>query len=557
VSFNAFYAQILVRSHNIKRYISLELFRVGGSRDEFIRVLNEVDPLFDTYNEIREYLESCEQNAIACLELGDNDKAQIYVHKMLDESFGIYYEKDDQDFYWTEWFVKLLHDNPDILKENSKKFIEGIATISKDRRGSSSMESIRSFLSSFIQYNPSMAYRLKKFFWDQSVIEFEPTMQAFLVAGFNDEETDINIPLELFHRIYLSHCKYPSSTVIKAFCNRLIKIKDNNRSKQILGDLLNSIEQNVSPKLYYRWRFKFEDCLYKIIGNEELLRIVKKWHPNHKPIIDHTPGSVTLIDGTTIDESVLLEKTKDFNNFIDILKNIKEDRFYSWSQLIDIHITRLDIKQTEDLLIALLNINRNGREVFALIDKLRILRESQKAKQYAQNILERSTSNGWMYSYDGGTRIEPYKILIMIDEEYRNKAFDHFMKDYIQDGFRPYYISSFLKNLVSVFWSIPPLEEIWKEVDDHFSQLREFKNPNIRISDEILLESSSYGSLSNVLLKCIFNIFEMKQPELREDSYKALINIYENVEETRQTIIDSIAKYLGSSQESVHEFRFG
>lgn len=254
----------------------------------------------------------------------------------------------------------------------------------------------------------------------------------------------------------------------------------------LLQDLVAAIELEISPHLCGKWWAALDENLRAHSQVQTLLEVVAERLTRQKPKSDYTKGSVTLNDGKVIEEDILLEEAKSPERLLEILSDIKEDRFYRWYWVVNNVLAELTKVQAENLFHALVKLGKSGRDISGLINKLHELGSVTEAEKYALNALGQSKPHGWSYSYDGGSRIEPYKTLIKVDQKYHKLAFKQFVDDYLE-GNRPYHLNTVLDDLVDVFWAQPPTEEIWKEISEHFFQLREFANPAIKLPEEIEL----------------------------------------------------------------------
>ncbi|MCO6414411.1 MAG: ATP-binding protein [Thiogranum sp.] len=533
---------------SLRRHAALIVYRAGGPKEELVNRLTELEPSLGAHDDVREYLESCTEQLAAWEEIDELDRGYSYIELMIKASFGIYHEKDPQIYYWTKWYQTTLEREPGLAKSYFRFVAQGVATASAYSRGGRAHDASIKLLSIIASTAPDLAERLKQLFRDEDVLNYHAAIEALLISGFNEDSVPIEVPYALLVRLYLPYVRYCEEDVIEAFINKLVKI-DRAQAVALLGDLVSTVKRDIAPPLCGKWWASLEENLQCHSDVEELLKTVSDLLSQQKPKADHTKGSVLLNDGTVIEEDELLIEGKNPDRLIEIVGNIKEDHFYRWHSIVNKILGALSKEQSEKLLIRLAVLGKSGRDVSGLINKQLEFGSTTEAERYALEALKQSRAHGWSHSYDGGSRIEPYKTLIKIDEKYRRQAFNQFVDDYLE-GNRPYHVEGMLDDLVSLFWRDHPTGEMWKEIHEHFSQLREFSNPVIRPSSEYELGKLDPTSLTQILIKQVIEAYGMPQPELREDAFKALVQIYKRLPEARDQITGAIDEYLKEGRDS-------
>ena len=533
---------------SLRRHAALIIYRAGGPKEELVGRLTELEPCLGAQDEVREYLESCAEQLCAWEEIHERGRGYSFIEPMIKASFGIYHEKDTQIYYWTKWFQAILERKPEFAKTYFRSVAQGVATASAHSRGGRANDAAIKLLSIIASSAPDLAERLKQLFWDEEVLSYHAAIEALLISGFKEDSVPIEIPYALLRRLYLPYVRYFETDIIEAFVNGLVRI-ERDRAVVLLGDLVNAVTLEIAPQLCGKWWASLEEHLRCHRQVEELLRPVSDQLSRQRPRSDYTKGSVTLNDGTVIEEDELLNDGKTPDRLIEIVANIKEDHFYRWHSIVNDIVGLLSHEQAEELFIGLSRLGRGGRDVAALINKQLECGRTAVAERYALDALKQSKAHGWAYAYDGGSRIEPYKTLIKIDEKYRRQAFNQFVDDYLE-GNRPYHVESMLDDLVELFWRDYPTERVWEEIYDHFSQLREFSNPVIELSSEYELEQFDTTSLTRLLITQLIESYGMPQPEFREDAYKALVHLYRFLPEVRDQIAAAIDVYLDEGRDS-------
>ena len=531
-----------------RRTVALELFRAGSSRSRLVLRLEALEPEDNPEEDVSEFHQSCKDQADAWIEIDELERAKACIQRITSSSFGVIHEKDTQLEDWARWFAIAVAHNAAAPIEDLPTVAGGIATASAYSRGRGSTDAAKSFLTSVATFDATAAYQLANLFWDEGVFKFLSAVEAFLVAGFQDDTVSIDVPFSLLCRLYVPYVRQPDDEVLQAFVVRLSQYGPNQQADEYLETLIQTIEREVSPKLRGAWWGVLDESVRQHPELSHLRSASANRLAIEKVESHHTKGHVILKDGTVIEEDDLLEQAKSPERLVYIAENMKEDSFHTWWRLFKPILPDLEKEHVQRICQAFHSLGKDGRDICGLIGRLHELGDAVGAEQLALKALEDSKSDGWSYYFDGGTRIAPYEVLVKLDGKYASQAFQQFAGDYIQ-GYHPYFSTSILDNLVSVFWVTPPYDALWAEVFEHFSQLREFSCPAICLPEDLKFEQKGPGKLTPVLLDLAFDAFVRPQPEVRQDVYKAFLEIYSSVEEVRADIASRIEQLLNGAGE--------
>jgi|GEM_PF-1417042 len=539
-------------SINIRRSILKDFHSVGLSDEYYIEKLCELDDLdekLSNKDRIRDFLDNCQEKAKNWAELQDDSKPQYYLDKIIRTSFGIQHEKDTQIYHWVKLFIDFFNKNQDIVANDLKDVVLGVSTCAAFNRGRESNEAAMLLLEAVLLNNPTCAKELVQYYWQNDVLEFIPTIQAIVIASAKSPEIPFDMTIELYTNICLPYERWLNNNVIEALGRRLSQITNRESAKQILDTLIYNIEINKSPDLHGKWWRAFEQVFEREFGQEDLLIQIRDKLKNQKLKLDHTPGYITLIDGEKINEEALIERTKDVDQLIYILENIKDDKFYHWTEVLSPLLTSLDYEKSRRIIDALLCMEKGGELVCDLLKLLEKLNKPEDVEAYAQKLLSSSKSSGWGNYYDGGTRIEPYKILVNIDDKYRSSALVQLIDDLLQ-GYRPHHFYFIINDIIPLLWKNPPYESLWPEIKNHFFQLREFADPPLDEPEKVSLTRENNIDIIDFVIEQFFKALTLPSPELREDGFKGVINTYRDVPLVRSQIENKIHELLINDLES-------
>ena len=531
----------------IRRGVSLSLFRSGSGRSRLLSRLEELEPE-NPREDVTEFHQSYKDQADAWIEAGEPQRAQSYVDEIIRTSFGIAYEKDYQMSDWANWFAIALKHCPESALRSFRTVAAGLATADAYSRGSNSDDAVATFLVSVLSYDSDTAHALIGFFWEEEVCGYLTALKSTLLAAFADGRINTEAAVSLLCGIYVPYTRRADEEILEAFVARLSRMTASPEPEACLGRLVTTIEREIAPKLCGDWWSILEEKIRLHPNLKTLRQAVEERLVTQQPVTHYTKGHVTLNDGTEIGEDDLVALSNEPSELLRVVEKIKDDHFYSWRRLISRFLADLDATQARAIYEAIESLGRHGRNSTVLLARLFELGDRSYVEDRAKSALAQSRSEGWSYYYDGGSRIEPYKILEKIDTRYFDEAFVQFADDYVQ-GFRPNPITRFLSDLAAVFWQAPPYDALWAEIFEHFSQLREFQNPAIVLPAGMNLRKEQGHSFIEALVGFAFTTFNMPQPEVRDDAFRVVTALYADVAAARPQIVLRLSDYLAGQGE--------
>jgi len=533
----------------VRRLVSKLMYDCGLYQSNFSQIfenLEEEELILSPEKDLREFLDACKIRVSDWHELGESEKSYTWIKRMISESFGIIHEKDIQINEWADLFGQILLESPQVVKEDFRRMAAGIATNAKYNRARYSSDSATSLLSSITFHNAESGRQLKNFYWDEGVLEFLPTTEALIAAAVKNPNISPTLPAVLYRRLYLPYEVYTNVTIVKHICDRLCTIEDKAESIKLLRYFISGIDQETPEDTRGAIWSVFAEAFDSTAGQEHLLNEVLPFITKQKPRIEHTPKSVTLCDGTIIEEKDLIEQSRDPSRLVEILGEMNDDNFYGWNRIIKPLVHRLDKAETKELIEISLDKVSYVSDVNVLVEHLRMMGDTVGAEHYARKVLSASTQYGRSAYYDGGSRLGPYQTLVKVEEKYRSEALNNFVEDFRQ-GFKPDSIAYEIKNFISIFWEEAPFEELWPEIREHIFQLREFSNPAIEIPGELSLETIEQVDINYFLVDYLFETLEMPQMELRSDALKAIICVFTEIEFLQEYLEQKIYSLLSGN----------
>lgn len=527
----------------LRRFAVSQLIGLGGDRAVLLRELaavDEEDRVSDPEVDLRDYLEKCKEKALEWKLVNDVQLSDSHLNDLISSSFGIVHDKDTQILNWTELYCSILEVQPSLVVEDLPMFVAGVTTNSKFGRSSYSAEACAALLSGVLQYNPRFGKQLRQFLLDEGGLEYFPAVAACLSAALESNSVPVQIILQKFLKLYLPYVNRVDKQLLEKMLLRLCQ--EPSDADDLVMLLVTGLKRETPPGMCVNLLQTVSSCLEKSQCSQEIRNLTAQSIVKAIPSSEGAPRTISLLDGEEISEAQLLTIASDPAEFVELLEKCATDGYYDWAVLIRSTAGKLSEEQLVRAFDALIRLGQKGRKLVPLLQSLVEKDDLVNAARLGKKAVDESDSNGWIYYFDGGSRIAPYKVLVGLDEEYRQQAIDTFVGDFIQ-GFRPYGLSQSIADFIDLFWTRVPYDSLWPEIRQHISQLREFSTPGVREPDFSISEQPPI-SLSQVLLDSLFESLTFPHSELRSGGFRCIVSVYDKVAELEDGIESRINKLL-------------
>ena len=529
---------------SIRRHIALTVNSLDENKTELNDRINELIPNPRDCDNISDFLESCEEQFYAYKELEEFDEALKIISLMENTTFGIYHEKDHQVSIWLDWYSQLIIQHPSLAQKYLKPVVDGVCTVSKLGRGSSINKALIKFLSNITMLFPELLPVLKELFWEENVIDFQSFIIAISISCLHDEEIDVEIPIEIMSKLHFPYVKHVHTDILDALVLKLLRI-DREYAISKFKYVIEKIKLEISKNTINDWFLEF-DILFKKYENTDsfqliLDELITRNHTFEKSDYNY----VIMQDGKKLTEQELYSKIESPKDLIELLSIIKEDHFYNWEHILKKIISDTLKEQIEILFSLFIKMGQTGTVLISLTRRLQKLCGDEVAEPYYLECLSQSKPHGWAISYDGGSRIKPYLELVKINTKYHKDAAFQFINDYLEGNY-PYDVPGTLEDLSAVFGNEVPSESIWSELFEHIKTLYEFKFPIV--SFDYNYSDNQESNMLEIIISEVAQVSTRPQPEIKDDSYRLLIDLYIKRPEI-QNYIDDFTFSLIESEE--------
>ena len=484
-----------------KRHISLELYRAGDSLDSFIKRLDSIEMNMTQWDNLEEGLQNHAEQALAWVKTGKTERAISLIPRMLEISFGIIYEKDPQFYTWVEWLKKANTEGIPGIEERIRRFSAAYSFLINSNHDEYS-DAGKELIETTASWNPAYAVNLLSWLMDRRAIHFTTGIEGMIAATLNSPNPPIEIVFTIVKHLIIPFQSYVSENLPLLLTSKNLKIRSTTEINKLMETLLTAIETKSYPSERRKW----------IKGLLEGGR--------------QTGIDISLIKSKFNEIDNEENKYNSYEEMIDFLNSIKEDKYFSWDSLISKIVYILDENQIKNLNEKLKKFKPGSLTLSIFAERLSCLGCTDDALIFAEQALSESSSYGWYTRSDGGTRIKAVQCLIKVDPRiYRKKAFS-LVEDYLSEIRDPGALLNDLDELVPVLFESPPLDKIWIELKEHIYQLSDFSN--VEEYPPVFIENSLPISHSEMLIEVLSIALLIPISEMRQEVHKALCEIIIN-----------------------------
>lgn len=508
--------------------------------------LHKIEPKMLDGHDISSRIDECLAHANVWFLIGDKELAEKWVKQTIQESIGVGYSKDYQFNTWVDWLNKVNLEEPKEAVSRINWFLSHLSHIKKTTEGKSYWNASEGILKTAFNYNLSAGFTQLKWQLDNSLIDFDASLSIFIENYIEHVKTEleykdiVNLFTELL--LYISKLSYEDlldKILEKGFSILDLAFYDKYISNIIFIIRTNVLEQNRNSLLQIIEEF----CVKKDIN---ILDYCSDYNKIEEEKEDDSRRANILIlkNKEEIKEDKVLEIVNSYENFKDLInkENVEVSKFY-WSRTLEKMIPLMSEIQIEEILKI---IKTGGRDSFfysklskSVFDK----GNKELALYLANKSLELSKSSGWAKYSDGGTRIDAFKALKVIDSKVASKKALHvFTHDIINNDYPDSFVT-YLDEILPLLTEDMNIESIWDEIYKYLKRLMSNSSP----IKEIPIHVVSNKPVNNTFIDYLIYLLNTPTTIIQEKSILLLSKCIDNGNEyalnkiTSKNRIDSSA----------------
>lgn len=496
------------RQHRIAR----NLFKHGGSKAFFSRLLERLEERLGIWHELHERAEELSALAISWNEIGEHERARALIPRLLSGSFGIYHHKDRQMQTWVSYLKIAGKANPELVENDLARFASAILILQRAGRGRGTQDAATELISLAASISPRLGWNMFNWLLSKGGLYFEHGLAGLLLGGLRSRKISIWHALAVTAHLYAPFSRTTHDQLASELATACITHYGESKSKEILGQLAEKLQVYSWPSERSNWWKGFISALRRQSIDSSYFEALLGRASRKR---DYDSSSLLMKDGRKISTEEFPALVRSFDDFRNLIDHLQKTEYFPWQDALSPILGGFNasqISQTADLLEPF-GLNNTFRCRLAL--RLQELNFPDKATAIVQRFLEQSSSHGW----DGGSHVYAFRTLINIDpDKWRPLALERFIDDYLAEFRYPQQLIQNIDEFASLFFQEIPWNELWPEIRDHVSQLAEFS-----LADEIpSLNEGSQISHDEVILNSICFSFLLPINEVRDHAFNAL-----------------------------------
>lgn len=230
-----------------KRRIALELDRAGGSLETAKDRLSIIDTEIGVWNDVDERVRDCVDQALAWLELGEKQRADALLARLLKTSFGLYSRKDYQFHVWVKWLVKINTEEKEGIEERIRRFAGALVVLEEASRGEDVQESAQALMETAAAWSPSYAFDLRTWLLEHLSIHYTRALAGLLTAALKDPDPPIEIIFSVARHLLIPFQTNDRESFAELLARRCCQTRANEQANALLSLLVRTIETKALP----------------------------------------------------------------------------------------------------------------------------------------------------------------------------------------------------------------------------------------------------------------------------------------------------------------------
>lgn len=533
--------------NDIKRHISLELFRLGDSITNLVKRLSLIEEKMDGWDDLYTRVQECFDQAMAWLEAQEPQRARTLLPKMLATSFGIYHDKDDQFHFWVKWLTKINNVQTQGNEERIRRFVGTLVVLEHARHGANPQEAARDLIETIALWNPEYAIQMRSWLMEKKALKYIVGIEGILTAALKTSEPPIEVILNIIQHFIIPFQESNDSTLAKLIASKCYSCRGEREARKYLESLLSTIEVKAFPSLRQSWMVGLIEGIREANFDSSWL---ESKIPEKPKIINYSgEPTIKIKSGESLTVEDVILRIHSFGTFIQLLESVVEVKYFNWDKVVGLFINSLNSEQIDILDKCLQKFDPGPKLLMQFAKRLKSIGYINEAHNKAELALKHSSPSGWSRKYDGGSRLYAVQLLVELDgTKGRENAYNLLVNDYLSETRYPETFLFNLNNLIPVLFEKPPIEAIWNELEEHIYQLHDFS------CAEEFPPYPSVDSVKSSFTDILFKLLEIDSnipvAEMREEVHQAICILIKNETANSQVslLIDNLLKGNETSQ---------
>lgn len=507
-----------------RRKVALEFFIYNNDYAELVVNLSKAEEDALAESDVYSRLSELTEFAIAWSDIGEIDKSRSLLNSIIMNSYGISSDKDNQFHIWCCWLGALIENGvPDSTAyEQLCNFVNAYLRIERSGKGSGISEAGIELIAACTKWNMEYSFSFTRWLINTGGVSYTTALKGILTGLLARGSPSLQSITSVAAKLLIPLAGYSQSDLPQKFSEVLHTSISN---KPLIINLINSINTNSFPIDRKDWL----DGIIKgakIAGNvDPMYSDLSRRSPEKRYANKEVALTLNTGEELTNDEAIL--KISSVTELMSFLSSIETVQYFRWTDLISPFLNHLTVDQIEIVCESLSRLDGRIDAQAKLANELASRGESEKSSMMLKGLLTQASPNGWDRFWDGGSKLSIYKALVKIDpDQWRVKALNSFVDDYIGEHRSPRNFIHQLDDLATVFFESDNVVDIWGEISDHFYQLDDFSE--VEFTPPLLIHAEPLVSDTHYLLKYAFISLDYIIPEVALMAHQAIVEIAKN-----------------------------
>ncbi|APO70071.1 AAA ATPase domain-containing protein (plasmid) [Rhizobium gallicum] len=452
-----------------RRQVVMSAYRIDRDVARTVRHLDEIETSIDASWELEERLTELCSLARNWIEIGDTKRARAVLDTALSQSFGVYYDKDYQIQHWCGWVARLARSEaePGLVEQATTTVLRLLPQLRDMNRGRGTSDATFELIGALADRSPQSGLKAAEWLIDEGSGDRSTILSALLAAELRSrDDWRVATGLVAAARLLLPFSSYDtafgealtatvasaaSSTPLVAQAIRMLRVSAQTVaiSGNAYGDILDGVDRED----------KEDDCDRR----------------------KSTPPSLKMPNGVVLDQDRVQSLADDAKEFAKILSRAVSTGGLDWSPIVRALFAKGGGPSVREAANLVLQQTLTSPSLEVLVHAANAAGEVEIADAAITRLIENGRPYGWARFHDGGSRYAVSRALrIAYPTDGRARALKLFVADYTGHGLRAREQIGYLDELLGEFLDELPLPELWRDIEEHVTQLVDWKSSSYR-----------------------------------------------------------------------------
>ena len=455
----------------------------------------------DIAGRVKQFLEQAD----VWLALGETDWARTHFTQALEGTFGVGYRKDYQMDTWINWMERFNTVEPTFAPERIAWLARAIVSLGVTTEGKASYYAARSLLVACIKWSPQRTVHLFAWLLQQGNVWHADALSVVIQEAVRLDVSAWRLGLACLRHIVLTVADSAYPELARALIEAASKDAGSSGAKQAAISLLAAVSIQALPSTRKEWRYgiSWVTEVAKCNPNEVGLSSEDLEMPDGMQA--SLPQMLTLKDDSILSVEEIRAQTKSLSAVTELMSLQSPVSSFSWSPVVATVIASQGRADVERFIEALPSYERTPNMLGVLAGQLQNLGVGELTWNLRLEALHRSNVMDWVRRYDGGSRLEAARALVVNDKvKGRVAVYSQLFQDLSSRQISFSSIAESLNDLLPLLTDDIDVAAIRPYIDEHVRELFETSRlPADDIQERLSLPLNEPDSIAAALADLI------------------------------------------------------